>query len=230
MILLGLAGAAIILNLVMVPRHLSSELQINHGTTQTMYAPEFIETGSYPDMFLRIFVKDRTVKVSQEVKTYDMYGSYGKDDMDGNPFDKNYLIDNDYTLWFRQYAKNVVIDNSIVNGNAVSGNFIPRQGEFTHLGQANDMLRYAFPLNKEHVQQATAFWYSWYYHAFAEKREKERDEDLYPDIYVNLSDEEDADTLVAVWGENQDLYLMSEAYYESVIGKTAVSTEKENEE
>ena len=216
----GAAVVLILLNLFMVPDHLMSELEIYNHRTQTMYDPAFLVNGQYPDMFLRVYLKDRTVCVSQEIKTYDMYGTYGKDDMDGNPFDRNYLIENDYTLWFRQFADKVEVDNDIVSGNAVSENFVPVQDEFIHLGQANDMLRYAFPLNKEHVQQATAFWYSWYYHAFAEKREKERGQDLFPDVYVNLADDDREKKLVAVWGPDQDLYLMGEDYYESVIADT----------
>ncbi len=213
----GLAAGLILLNLVMVPKHLSEELELFQHKKQTMYAKEFLADGQYPDLFLRVYLKNRTVVVSQEVKTYDMYGTYGKDEMDGNPFDRNYLIENDYTLWFRQFAGSVEVDDSLVRDGAVSENFLPHQGEFLHLGRANDMLRYAFPLNKDHVQQATAFWYSWYYHAFAEKREKERGQDLYPDIYVMLDNDSPEKKLIAVWGEDQDLYLMTEDYYKSTV-------------
>ncbi len=181
-----------------------------------MYADRYPETKEFPDLMLRNIVKGKTVKVARRIKTYDEYGTYGRDEEDGNPFDKHYLIDNDYTRWFELYAGEVVVDESLPTGDSTEELMSERKTEFSDIGEANDMLRYSFALNREKVQQASAFWYSWYYNAYADKMKKEKDKDTQPNIYVNLIDAGSTDTFVAVWNENQDLYLMSEETYISI--------------
>ncbi len=186
-------------------------------SSQAMYHESFFEEGQYPDLFLRRFVAGRKVYVARETKSYDEYRSFGRDEEEGNPFDRKYLTDNDYTRWFRQYAGEVETDPGLPAGEEVTALFAGKQDLFTDLGIANDMLRYSFPFNEEPVQQASAFWYGWYYHSFAERREKEGSRrDYYPNIYVNsddldLKDPDSSDfgePLAALWGEEQDLYLM----------------------
>ncbi len=217
----------LILNLFFIYSHLDKSVELLHYDSQSMYHESFIKDGRYPDLLLRLLVRGKKVKVASEVKTYDEYGTYGRDEEDGNPFDRNYLIENDYTRWFRQYAKEVEIDGSLLRGEQVGDVLGPRQESFLHLGIANDMLRYSFPLNEEHVQQASAFWYSWYYQSYAERKAvAKKPKDFFPDIYVRIEDFPEADTYVAVWGANQDLYLMGEETYENLAelgGKTDIS-------
>ncbi len=200
-------------NLLMLGSFLKKDVNLSKSSTQTMYADSYPETKEFPDLFLRNLLKGKTVKVAREIKTYDEYGTYGHDEDEGNPFDKHYLIDNDYTRWFGLYAKEVEVDQSLPAGEETEKLFKWKENDFYDLGEANDMLRYSFPLNREKVQQASAFWYSWYYNAFSEKVKKNKDKDMQPNIYVNLSGADTAESFVAVWNDREDLYLMSEDVY-----------------
>ncbi len=217
----AVAVLLILFNVFIIRDKLSADISLTRSSTQTMYADSYFDTHEYPDLLLRNVVKGKTVKVARRIKTYDEYGTYGRDDEDGNPFDKHYLIDNDYTRWFELYAGEVVIDESLPSGKEVKAAFEERMDDFSDIGEANDMLRYSFPLNREKVQQASAFWYSWYYHSFSEKKGKEDNKDMLPNIYVNLNGAENDDTFVAVWTNKQDLYFMTEEYYLSVLSKSS---------
>ena len=197
-------------NFAVLGNALSKDVDLTKSSTQTMYADTYPETKEYPDLLLRNIVRGKTVKVAREIKTYDEYGTYGRDEEEGNPFDKHYLIDNDYTRWFGLYADQVLVDESLPAGDETEELLGDKKNDFRDIGEANDMLRYSFALNTEKVQQASAFWYSWYYNAFAEKQKKERDKDMQPNIYVNLDDAASAEVFVAVWNDEQDLYFMSE--------------------
>ena len=193
------------------------DVDLSVSSTHTMYQDSFGDTKAYPDLFLRNIVKGKEVKVAREIKTYDAYGTYGKDEEDGNPFDRHYLTDNDYTRWFTLYAGSVTVDESLPAGERTEEIFTPLKQEFTDIGEANDMLRYSFALNRERVQQASAFWYSWYYNTFSEKEKKEKGKDMQPNIYVNLDGAENADCFVAVWTDEEDLYFMTEEKYKECM-------------
>ena len=192
---------------------------------QTMYNFKFYEDKSYPDLFLRLLVANRTVKVAEDVKSYETYTTFGHDEDEGNPFDSSYYIDNDYVRWFRSYSKELKIDNNLSHMDEVESLIKTRKADFKDFGIANDMLRYSFLLNREPVQQATAFWYSWYYHSFAERVSRRSDPkrryDLFPNVYINPTNLETG-TLVALWDRKQDLYIMSESYYNEICGQTGV--------
>ena len=200
-------GAAAILNLIYSLYHVSDEQKFYRYSSQAMYHEGFYEEGRYPDLFLRVLVRDKKVVVPREIKTYDMYSSYGRDEEEGNPFDKNYLIENDYIRYFQSYAGEFKTDTSLPQMDETAELFEGSK-EFTSLGIANDLLRYSFPLNHEEVQQARGFWYYWYYHHFADK-EPDRPES-YPQIFVCMDGISEADTLAALWDENENLYLMAE--------------------
>lgn len=206
-----------VINLFTLKNRLYKDVTPGHAVSQTMYQDIFAEERSYPDLFLRNIVKDKEVRVAAEIKTYKDYDSYGRDEEEGNPFDKQYLIENDYTRWFGLYAGKVTVDTNLPAGEEVKELFAAHKDEFTDIGEANDMLRYSFALNREEVQQASAFWYSWYYNAFSEKMKK-KDRDLLPNIYVNLNDlkNNNADSFVAVWTDTQDMYFMSRETYEAL--------------
>ena len=189
--------------------------------TQAMYHEDFAESGIYPDLFLRLEVGNKTVRIPHDERPYCSYSTYGRDEEDGNPFDRNYLIDNDYVRYFKEYAGKVDIDGTLPDKEAVARRMAPHMEKFTDLGIANDMLRYTFLLNKEEEQQASAFWYSWYYHSFAERESKEVHKDgtpryVFPHVYVNLDSLADGEELVALWDDTENLYLMNSGFYENI--------------
>lgn len=190
--------------------------------TQAMYSEDYFENGQYPDLFLRVLVRDKHVVLAHEPKSYSEYASYGHDDDEGNPFSSEYFKENNFTYWFMCFADSYEFDSSLLTGDAVSENMVPHKADFKDFGIANDMLRYSFPMNHEHVQEATYFWYSWYYHAFAEKVQHRKNPkkryDLFPNVYIKMDDIKDADNLVALIATNEDLYLMSQRSYDEYLG------------
>ncbi len=186
--------------------------------SQAMYSMTDFADGAYPDLFLRVLVRGKKVILARAPKSYSEYSSYGHDDDYLNPFDSGYFKENNFTYWLSCYAASYEYDSSLPTNNAVSENMIPHQADFTDFGEANDMLRYSFPLNHEHYQEATAFWYSWYYNTYSEKvqhlKNVKKRRDMFPNVYVNTSDIEEADTLVALIAQNEDLYLMSREKYD----------------
>lgn len=198
-----------IVNLIYSIGHLTDEQKFMRFNTPAMYHQSFYEDGRYPDLYLRALVRDKKVILPRDLKTYDEYSTYGRDEEDGNPFDKNYLIENDYIRYFDEFARETETDTSLPSMEKLSAEDL--KGEFVSLGIANDMLRYSFPLNHEEVQQARGFWYFWYYHHFADK-EPDRPES-YPEVYIDPEGLNEADTLIALWDENENLYLMDKERY-----------------
>lgn len=203
-------GAAAVLNLIYSVMHISDEQKFYRYLAQAMYHEDFYGDGRYPDLFLRSLIRDKKVILPRDIKTYDMYSTYGRDEEDGNPFDKNYLIENDYIRYFEAFARETETDTSLLQMDEVTGRYSEEDG-FESLGIANDMLRYSFPLNHEEVQQARGFWYYWYYHHFADK-EPDRPES-YPGIFICGEGVSEAETLIALWDENENLYLMTREKY-----------------
>ncbi len=189
--------------------------------TQAMYSEDYFEKGQYPDLFLRVLVRDKHVVLAHAPKSYADYPSAGHDDEDENPFSQDYFRENNFTYWFTAFAGSYSYDETLLTGDAVSENMVPHQEDFTDYGVANDMLRYSFPMNHEHYQEATRFWYSWYYNTYAAKaltrKIKRKRYDPYPDVYVNMDGIMEADTLVALIAKNEDLYLMSEETYQEYM-------------
>ena len=229
--IVAIIAALAVINLIYSVNHVADDQKFYRYSSQAMYHEDFYEDGRYPDLFLRALIRDKKVILPRELKTYDMYSTYGRDEEDGNPFDKNYLIENDYIRYFETYARETETDTSLYQMDEAEEVFAGKERsssysrksditgdktpliteDFTSLGIANDLLRYSFPLNHEEVQQARGFWYYWYYHHFADK-EPDRPES-YPEIIVCMDGLSEADSLVAVWDENENLYLMSKERY-----------------
>ena len=205
----------IILNLYYHLSHNNGDVPLYNYNTQSMYHEGFAEEGLYPDLFLRLAVKDKTVSVPHEERLYSYYSTYGRDNEDGNPFDRNYLIDNDYIRFLRVYAKEVEVDTTLPDKALVRDIFAESIEKFEDLGISNDMLRYTFLLNKEEVQQASAFWYSWYYHSFAERESREGRYE-FPHVFVNIDSLENDEHLLALWDSKQNLYLMGDSFYDAI--------------
>lgn len=182
--------------------------------TPAFYHEAFLGEGRYPDLFLRLLIRDREVAVAREIRSYENYPSFGRDEEDGNPFDARYFRENNYTRYFREYAASVVVDESLPAGEEAGGAVAPALEQFTDFGIANDLLRYSFACNRENIQQARAFWYYWFYHSFAEENPKAPGS--FPRVFIACEDLEEAKSLVAVWDENENLYLMSKERAEAM--------------
>ncbi len=204
-----LAAAAVIANFIYTALKAGAVQRFYRYDTPAFYNEAFLEEGRYPDLFIRLLIRDKEVVLAREIRPYDSYPSFGRDEEDGNPFDSAYFRDNNYARYFREYAASVELDRSLPAGEEVKEALSSAMESFTDLGIANDMLRYSFPLNREKIQQARAFWYYWYYHSFAE--ENPDDPASFPRVFMATEGIEEAERLIALWDEYENLYVMSEA-------------------
>lgn len=186
---------------------------------QTMYMPEFLEKGMYPDAFIRALVRDKKVMIYSDFIPYVNYPSHGRDHTedvgDGEVFfSGEYYSDNNYGLLFKKYAKEIAIDPSIPSPEE-AGRMIgddEQQRYFSFLGYTNDMLRNSFLVNEDREYVNTYFHYAYFYYYVDEEAAKNRFR-----AYISPEDLSGEKEIVAIWDRNENLYLMSRGYYEDHI-------------
>ncbi|GEM_PF-2146707 len=206
----------ILLNAFYNVRNLGKLLPMSMTTNQMIYQEMNAEEKSLPDAYLRDLIKDKTIIVRNDVKTYDQYDEEEDEELRGNHFRRWYYVDNDYVRYFKEYSRNVEFDEEIPPYKGLTkfmNSFRESHQEVPYdLGYSNDMLRYSFILNKEGIQESGYFWYSWYYHTFSEEKER------YLMIRIfNKEECENADRLCAIWDHLGRLTLMTEDYYKNTF-------------
>ncbi|MDD3412672.1 MAG: hypothetical protein PHY47_01620 [Lachnospiraceae bacterium] len=190
-------------------RNMSIVLPMEQTTNQTLYQLSDYENKIYPDSFLRLLLSEKKVVIPYELKPYSEYSSYGKDDLEGNPFSNQYYIENNYARYLMTFANAYTVDEKLPKVETV--NMELYQDDFYNFGGTNDMLRYSFLLNQEGIQESSYFWYSWYYFTFAQEREQ------YGFVYINMDGITEEDVVVAIWDKNENLFLMPMSYYEKEV-------------
>jgi len=173
-------------------------------TEQTLFSPEFLETGEFPDAFLRLLFKEKKV--------------YIKDDL------VDFLVDTPYAYQYAAFhGRNPInylesVDAKIVMDASMNDKYVlaPNTDDFENIGYLNDFMRNTVLYTKYDREWANYFAYVWYYRDFAKPSH----------IYVNADGLEDTDEIVVIWqrveGEEEqteDLFIMSKDYYETVIVK-----------
>lgn len=189
--------------------------RINPATevrAQTIYQAEDYVNQYYPDNFLRLLLKEHEVKIPYGIKNVEDYMTPLWEEKGGEFFNAVYYKETNYGRFMRAYAKDCIVDESLPDmeeTGALAGLF----ADFPCIGRASDMLRYTFLLNEDGVQESAYFWYSWYYYSYMVD---ERAEGSFF-LYVRTEDMEEGDSLVALWDRSQNLYLMTERYYENEV-------------
>ena len=174
---------------------------------QLLYEPDYAIEGIAQDTLIRDIIRDRTVLVPREERPYSEYPYYGHRYKEGNLFSFEYYTENNYLRYFREYAGAVIVDEILPDVYDISRRGGTREG-FTNLGQGYDMLRYSFLAN-HHVEEVNdCFYYTFQYTVDPYYQH----EDM---LNINVAAEglDEADTLVALWDDGENLYLMSESYY-----------------
>ncbi|MFT3982500.1 MAG: hypothetical protein QM697_01225 [Lachnospiraceae bacterium] len=201
-VLAGFVIVMILLSFVYNMRVLSSIVPFYFPTNQTFYQTEFLEKGEYPDSFLPLLLKGKTVYTKDDRVPLDQAVAEGKN------FVYAYYH-NENAINYMELMEATVIPDPGLNDAKVSE---AQMEAFGDLGYANDMFRYSFLLNDFWEEIGNYFTYYWYY------------SDYLPEIhvYLNAQGMEEADTLVVLWDGNaekeaENLYIMTEAYYESEV-------------
>ncbi|MBR6329720.1 MAG: hypothetical protein IKR68_08770 [Lachnospiraceae bacterium] len=188
--------------------HLKKQFPLRQVTDQHIYQKEDMELKERPDALLRELIRHKKVCVPYEVREYISYNPIEDEDERGSGFEAAYYTENNYTRYFKEYSGSCSYDGDLPKVSEVAAVMAGSDTSgFSDLGIANDMLRYTFLLNREHSKETKYFWYSWYYYSFAEE------ENRFPRIYVNLESCDSSPELVAIWDENENLYLMGREDY-----------------
>ncbi len=183
---------------------------------QTSYMTDFMKDARYPDALLRALIRDKKVSVWADFNPYINYPSHGHDHSDDPAIDtffsSDYYIDNNYGLFFRKYSKTGVTDSTLPSPKQVrKGNMKDIVKEkFVFCGSTPDMERNIFLLNEDREYVNSYFHYSYYYYSCVLE---EYLKDHYR-LYIADEDIENADELVAIWNDKENLFVMSRDFYE----------------
>ncbi|MBO4374612.1 MAG: hypothetical protein J5829_05860 [Lachnospiraceae bacterium] len=186
---------------------------------QTMYMPDFEKDGRYPDALLRALVRDKTVSVWADFSPYTNYPSHGHDHSDDPAIDtffsNAYYYDNNYGNFFRKYSKEGITDNNLPSPEEVRKARIGKlmKDSFVFCGNTPDMERYTFLVNEDREYVNTYFHYSYFYYSCVEEEVLDR----YFRLFIADEDIENADELVAIWDDRENLYVMSREFYDNNI-------------
>ncbi len=203
-------------NILCYSREFQREIKLRDYTAaeQLLYHPDFTEEGYAPDALIREIVRGKTVLVPRDVKQYSEYGSYGDMHDEGNPFSISYFSENNYTKYFSEYADEISVDRSLPDLYELEIKPLPDSvsGQFTDLGRGHEMMRYAFLGDHTDEEVTNQFFYTYYYTT----------DDYYqrPDalnIYVCTDRIAEDPVLAAVWDTNENLFLMSRAFYDEQL-------------
>ncbi len=202
--------------------HFTDHLKLSDytGEEQLLYDPDFEDEGYAADALIRELARGREVIVPREAKPFSDYPDYGHIHDEGNPMSREYFWENTYIKYFSEYADSVTVDTSLPDLYEVNKNPIPRDllSEFTLLGPANDMLRYAHMGDHTDEELSTQFYYTIVYttdvyHPWNDTAESEMC------VYIRAEGLENEKSLVALWDTGENLYLMGREYYDSVFSE-----------
>ncbi len=215
LLVLGLTVA--LMSLLYNVRSLKSMLKFFRPVNQAFYQTDFFEEGTYPDSLLVMLFEGKRVYVRDDA--YFM----GESEKHGKNF--NYALyhaRNEY--YFLEYLNTDLIKDAQMNEEVVTDELLSR--DFESLGPVNDMLRYCFLYGDLLYESANYFAYYWYYYEYLDEVR----------AYIcTCSDSKGetvftSDELVMFWNiyedrEEEDLYIMTRDYYDSVVrtdGEVAV--------
>ena len=181
---------------------------------QLLYNPAFAGEEYVPDALIREVVRGRKVLVAREVRPYREYPTYGHMHEEGNPFSAEYFWENNFTKYFREYAGEVAVDESLPDLYELQDHPLDDdiRSDFSYIGPANDMMRYVFAADHTDEEISNQFFYTWFYTV-----DPNHPMDETFRINICMKDLAEDDTLVALWDTGENLYLMSNKYYNNIV-------------
>ena len=208
------AAVVIIFNLLYNIRSLSGLIPLYRTTTQSRYQSAFMERGEYVDAMLQLLAKGRIVQVHDTGDAYEhpVYTYYEE----GDPIikyavahDPKYYYGRDYYRFFEEFADEVTVDDTLVAKENFDFSVLQNSESMTNVGYSNDMMRYAFLINQDEIEQSSYFWYDYVY--------REQSKTMY--VYMENELPSNCTTLVALWDLENNLYIMSRDYYDREVSE-----------
>ncbi|MBR6159878.1 MAG: hypothetical protein IKQ40_06205 [Lachnospiraceae bacterium] len=184
-------------------------IKFHHPFLQSVYQTDYLKTGEYPDAFLDLFLKGRTVYTPDDA--YPVKDAAGEDEID----DGHYWLYHYYhavNMWqYLDFNKNTIVKDASLNGTVLSDK---QRSYFEDLGPANDMMRYTFVLSPYNGEWGNGFYHYWFYNTFIGESH----------VYICPEGIRDADELVVIWQDVDDkdtesYFIASKEYYDGVISK-----------
>ncbi len=189
-------------------RTLGNIIKMYHPTNQSMYQPEFLEGGEFPDPFLKELLKGKTVYTPDD----SLLDTFGFENYDENGDYWLYHYYHAVNMWsFLELAKADVIKDTALNDTLLTDE---QRSYFSDLGRANDMLRYIFPLSPYSDEWGNGFYPYWFYSTFIGDSR----------VYLCTEGLTDAKELIVLWQhedfhDTDSYYIAPKDYYDTVISK-----------
>lgn len=171
-------------------------LPFYHPVNQMFYQDEFAQgdEGIYPDSFLPYYLKGRTVMIPEYMK-WDDIDLESEDIWESGQM----LCINLINVLKSCDAKIETGDNrKLIQSDAI-------RDDFTDMGYLNDTFRYSFLHNDITTEYGNAFYYLWFYSANSTPFK----------LFICDDGSDRSDSLVLLFDENMNIYLVSSEYYES---------------
>ena len=182
----------------------SDILPSKNSFTQTFYNTDYLESGDFPDAFLRLFLEGKKAYVKNDRFTVEESEAAGFD------FTYAYYHVENVENYLRSVNCEVIEDESMNETKVGEDRF----ADFERLGYLNDMLRNTVMYTKHDNGCGNYFFFLWYY----------RDMTKTAYVYMNTEGLDETDEIVVLWqaqgvdaGETEDVYIMSRDYYEENI-------------
>lgn len=184
-------------------------IKFHHPFLQSVYQKDFLQTGEYPDAFLDLFFRGRTVYTPD-----DAYPVKDSDEEDGIEDDHYWLYHYYHAVNMWQYLdfnKATIVKDASLNNVLLSDR---ARSYFEDLGPANDMMRYTFVLSPYVGEWGNGFYHYWFYNTFIGTSH----------VYICPEGIKDAEELVVIWQDEdvhdtESYYIASKEYYDGVISK-----------
>ncbi len=192
-------------------RTIDNIIKFYHPRYQSMYQPEFFEGGEYPDAFLDLYFKGKTVYTPDDA--YDISKEENADKLSAEL--------GDYWLYYYYHAVNMwnyldlcgadVVKDKDMNDITLSDE---QRSRFESLGRANDMLRYTFALSPYDEEWGNGFYHYWFYNTFIGDSR----------VFICTEGLKDADEIVVLWQHEDEhdtdsYYVASKAYFDEVLDR-----------
>lgn len=178
---------------------------------QTMYQPEFLENGEYPDAFLDLYLKGKTVYTANDKADLSELSKDTEHSFIQKSDDWIKLYYHGTNIWnYLRFVEAKVVKDDSLNDITLSEKQL---SHFEELGYANDMMRYTFPLNDYMEEWGNGFYYYWYYCTHIK--------DIH--VYMCADGMKDSDEVVFIWQyrddthDGENFYIASKKYYDEVI-------------
>ena len=190
-------------------------VRFSHPANQSMYQPEFFENGEYTDAFLDTFLDGKTAYTPDDA--YTVSDSADTEDDESQNFDDegNYWLYHYYhavNMWqYLEFNYAKIVKDETLNSLILTDE---QKSHFYHLGYANDMMRYTFPLTPYNGEWGNGFYYYWFYNSFIDDSH----------VYICTEGLTDAKDIVVLWQrdgghDNDNYYIASKDYFDKEVSR-----------